>query len=51
MRVGKKDSVTPVLEVYLRTGTETFCFTWEDDAEEDGYLNALLDNYDLHYVK
>ena len=22
-----------------------------DIAEEDGYLDALLDNYDLHYVK
>ena len=43
VRVGKKDAVTPVLEVYLRTGTETFCFTWEDDAKDwANEINTLL---------
>ena len=32
--MGKKDLVTPSLDVYFETGTERFLFTWEKDVQE-----------------
>ena len=32
-KLGKKDIVTPSLDVYFDSGTERFFFTWEDDVK------------------
>ena len=43
VRLGKKDSVTPVLDVYFRSGMESFCFRWEDEVKEwANEINTLL---------
>jgi hypothetical protein len=32
--MGKKDIVTPCLDIYFESGTERFLFTWEQDVQE-----------------
>lgn len=50
VRLEKKDNVTPVLDVYFRSGPESFRFTWEDEVKE--WMNAinglLTGNADLY---
>lgn len=33
-KMGKKDIVTPTLDVYFENGPQRFLFTWEDDVKE-----------------
>ena len=33
-KMGKKDIVTPTLDVYFEDGPQRFLFTWEDDVKE-----------------
>ena len=43
VRLEKKDNVTPVLDVYFRSGTESFRFIWEDEVKEwANAINTLL---------
>ncbi|MBQ9062409.1 MAG: hypothetical protein IJ121_06260 [Eubacterium sp.] len=40
---GKKDLVTPTLDVYFQTGMESFLFTWEDEVKEwANCINTML---------
>ena len=40
---GKKDIVTPTLDVYFRSGMESFIFTWEDEVKEwADCINTML---------
>ena len=32
VRLGKKDIVTPTLDIYFSSGMESFRFTWEDEV-------------------
>ena len=50
VRLEKKDNVTPVLDVYFRSGPESFRFTWEDEVKEwANAINGLLTgNADLY---
>lgn len=43
VRLGQKDIVTPTLDIYFRTGMESFRFTWEDEVKDwANEINTLL---------
>ena len=43
VRLGQKDIVTPTLDIYFKTGLESFRFQWEDEVKEwANQINALL---------
>ena len=53
VRLGKKDIVTPTLDIYFTTGRESFRFTWEDDVKEwANEINRLVTGQqDIYEIK
>ena len=53
VRLGKKDIVTPTLDIYFKTGRESFRFVWEDEVKEwANEINRLVTGQqDIYQIK